>query len=94
MVFSRTLKNVGWNSELINGNIAEEVRRLKAQPGRDMSVGCASLASAFMELGKSSGGFHIATTKRPGTILGLGDIMCGRNYLTSSILCVWTKPPA
>jgi dihydrofolate reductase len=51
IVFSKTLKTVGWNSQLISGNIAEVVNRLKAQPGRDMSVGGAELASAFMQLG-------------------------------------------
>jgi len=51
IVFSKTLKKVDWNSQLVSENIAEEVNRLKAQPGRDMSVGGAGLASAFMQLG-------------------------------------------
>ena len=51
MVFSRTLKEVGWNSQLVSDDIAEEVNRLKAQPGKDMSVGGAGIASAFMQLG-------------------------------------------
>jgi dihydrofolate reductase len=51
MVFSKTLKQVGWNSQLVSGNIAEEVNRLKAQPGNDMSVGGAGIAAAFMQLG-------------------------------------------
>ena len=51
IVFSTTLKKVGWNSRLVSGNIAEEVNRLKAQPGKDMSVGGAGLASTFMQLG-------------------------------------------
>jgi dihydrofolate reductase len=51
IVFSKTLKKVGWNSELVSGDIAEEVNRLKAQPGQDMTVGGAGLASAFMQLG-------------------------------------------
>ncbi len=51
IVFSKTLKKVGWNSQLISENIAEEVNRLKAQPGKDMSVGGPGLASAFMQLG-------------------------------------------
>ncbi len=51
IVFSRTLKTVGWNSQLASGDIAEVVNRLKAQPGNDMSVGGAGLASEFMQLG-------------------------------------------
>jgi dihydrofolate reductase len=51
IVFSKTLKKVGWNSQLVSENITEEVNRLKAQPGKDMSVGGAGLASTFMQLG-------------------------------------------
>jgi dihydrofolate reductase len=51
IVFSTTLAQVGWNTRLINGNIAEEVNRLKQQPGKDMSVGGAGLAASFMQLG-------------------------------------------
>lgn len=51
IVFSKTLKKVGWNSQLVSENIAEEVNRLKAQPGKDMLVGGAGLASTFMQLG-------------------------------------------
>jgi dihydrofolate reductase len=51
IVFSKTLKKVVWNSQLIRGNIAEEVNRLKARPGKDMSVSGAGLAATFMQLG-------------------------------------------
>ena len=51
IIFSKTLKKAGWNSQLVSENIAEEVNRLKAQPGKDMSVGGAGLASTFMQLG-------------------------------------------
>ncbi len=51
IVFSKTLAQVGWNSRLVRGNIAGEVKKLKDQPGNDMSVGGAELAAAFMELG-------------------------------------------
>lgn len=51
VVFSKTLKQVGSNAQLFNGDIAAEVNRLKAQPGGDMSVGGAGLASTFMQLG-------------------------------------------
>ena len=51
IVFSKTLKKVEWNSQLVSENIAEVVNRLKAQPGKDMSVGGAGLAASFMRLG-------------------------------------------
>jgi dihydrofolate reductase len=50
VVFSKTLEQVGWNSRLVRGDIASEVKRLKAQPGKDISVGGAGLASSFMRL--------------------------------------------
>ncbi len=51
IVFSKTLDQVGWNSRLVRGNIADEVKKLKAQPGQNLSVGGAELASTFMQLG-------------------------------------------
>ncbi len=51
VVFSNTLEKVEWNSRLVKSDPAEEVRRLKAQPGKDLSVGGASLAGALMKQG-------------------------------------------
>jgi dihydrofolate reductase len=53
LVFSRTLKEVEWNnSRLAKGNVAEEVVRLKRQPGQDLALfGSADLASSFIRLG-------------------------------------------
>ncbi len=51
IVFSKTLDDVAWNSRLVRDNIAEEVRKLKEQPGKDLSVGGATLAATFMQLG-------------------------------------------
>jgi dihydrofolate reductase len=51
IVFSNTLERVEWNSRLVRGNIAEEVARLKEQPGKDMSVSGAGIAATFMQLG-------------------------------------------
>ena len=51
VVFSTTLKEVSGNARLATGTIAEEVARLKEQPGADLAVGGAGLASAFIELG-------------------------------------------
>jgi dihydrofolate reductase len=51
LVFSRTLNKVEWNnSRLIKGNIAEEVSKLKKQPGKDIALfGSAAVLSTFME---------------------------------------------
>jgi len=51
IVFSRTLDRVEWNSRLVRDDAAEEVRRLKAQPGFDMDVGGPTLASTLVRLG-------------------------------------------
>jgi dihydrofolate reductase len=51
IVFSRTLEKVKGNSRLVRAGLAEEVATLKEQPGQDLAVGGAGLASATMELG-------------------------------------------
>jgi dihydrofolate reductase len=51
IVISKTLKKVGWNSRLVRENIADEVNKLKEQPGKYMSVAGAEIASTFMQLG-------------------------------------------
>jgi dihydrofolate reductase len=51
IVFSKTLGRVEGNAKLVRAIDAEEVVRLKQQPGKDLSVGGASLASTFMKLG-------------------------------------------
>ena len=35
-VASRTLKEAAWNASAIHGDIAEELRKLKSQPGKDL----------------------------------------------------------
>jgi dihydrofolate reductase len=53
VVASRTLKNVEWNnSRLIQGDVAEEISKLKQMPGKDIVIfGSATLASSLLELG-------------------------------------------
>ncbi len=53
VVFSRTLDKAEWNnSKLVKDNIAEEVQRLKEQPGKNMIiVGSASIVQALTNLG-------------------------------------------
>ena len=51
IVFSRTLAEVDPGSRLVRDGPVEEVTRLKAQPGFDMDVGGASLASTLIRAG-------------------------------------------
>ena len=51
VVFSTTLAKVDWHSRLVRDNLAAEVTRLKAQPGKDMDVGGPTLAASLMQLG-------------------------------------------
>ncbi len=50
VVFSTTLQRVVGNTRLSRDGVGEEVLRLKEQPGKDIAVGGAGLASACMEL--------------------------------------------
>lgn len=49
IVFSTTLQEVGWNSQLVRDNIVGEVAALKQQSGSDMDLGGAGLAASFMQ---------------------------------------------
>ncbi|MEA2151051.1 MAG: hypothetical protein QOD69_2881 [Solirubrobacteraceae bacterium] len=51
IVFSTTLERVEGNATLARGGVAEEVARLKAQPGKDLGVGGAGLAATCTTLG-------------------------------------------
>ena len=53
IVFSRTMDEAGWNNTwLIRKNIAEEVRQLKQQAGRNMMIfGSPRLTHSFLQLG-------------------------------------------
>ena len=51
IVFSRTLKNVEWESaKLANRTVEEEVLELRQQPGKDIFVGSRSLIIRLMKL--------------------------------------------
>lgn len=50
IVFSETLTTVTGKARLARGDIASEVDALKSQPGKDISVGGATLARAFIDL--------------------------------------------
>jgi dihydrofolate reductase len=51
IVFSKTLEKVEGNARLVRDGVAEEVAKLKEQPGKDLAVGGAGLASTFIALG-------------------------------------------
>ena len=51
VVFSSTLEQVEGNTRLARDSLADEVARLKEQPGGDLGVGGAGLASSCIELG-------------------------------------------
>jgi dihydrofolate reductase len=51
IVFSTTLEEVGPNARLAREGLAEEVLRLKQEPGKDLAVGGAGLAAGLIERG-------------------------------------------
>jgi dihydrofolate reductase len=51
IVFSRTLDKVEGDARLIREGAGDEVARLKQEPGEDLAVGGAGLASTFIKLG-------------------------------------------
>jgi dihydrofolate reductase len=53
IVFSKTLEKVEWNnSRLVKENIADEVSKMKQQPGKDLVLFAgADIASTFIQLG-------------------------------------------
>ena len=51
VVFSKTLETVVGNARLVKDGMVEEVAKLKEQPGKDLAVGGAALASGLMRVG-------------------------------------------
>lgn len=50
-VVSRTLEHVDWNAELVRGDLAEAVTRLKQQPGTGLLLGGVELPLSLAALG-------------------------------------------
>ena len=50
-VVSSTLKHVDWNAELVRGDLANAVQRLKGEPGKLILTGGVTLPLALAELG-------------------------------------------
>jgi dihydrofolate reductase len=51
IVLSKTLEKVEGNARLLRDGVAEEVAKLKEEPGKDLAVGGAGLASTLIKLG-------------------------------------------
>ena len=51
IVFSKTLEKVEGNATLVRDVVPDEIAKLKAEPGKDLAVGGAGLASTFSKLG-------------------------------------------
>ncbi len=52
IVFTTTLNSVeGSNTKIVRANVAEEVLKLKQQPGKDISIGSLSIASQLSQHG-------------------------------------------
>jgi dihydrofolate reductase len=53
IVFTKTLDRTEWNnSKIVKGNVAEEISKLKQQPGKDMVIfGSGTIVSSFAKLG-------------------------------------------
>jgi dihydrofolate reductase len=51
VIFSSTLKSVGWNSRLASGDIADELARIRTEFHGDLDLGGPTLASAFIRRG-------------------------------------------
>ena len=51
IVFSSTLEKVEGNARLARDGLADEVAKLKEEPGKDIAIGGAGLASTAIELG-------------------------------------------
>jgi dihydrofolate reductase len=50
-VVSSTLENVDWNAELVRGDLAQEILRLKQEPGEGLWVGGVTLPLGLADLG-------------------------------------------
>lgn len=50
-VVSSTLERVDWNAQLLDGDLATEVERIKQEPGEGVMVGGVTLPLALAELG-------------------------------------------
>lgn len=89
IVFSKTLTEVTWNNtRLIHDNIAEEMIKLKQQPGKDLVIfGSPGLATTLMNLGLID---EYKLTVHP-IILGSGISVFTNNVTKSKLQLLTSK---
>jgi dihydrofolate reductase len=89
VVFSTTLNDVSWNNTtLIKENVAEEIHKLKEQPGKDLVIfGSPGLAKSLMNLGLID---EYKLTLHP-VILGNGISLFDNKIPMSSLKLLETK---
>ncbi|MBS1956029.1 MAG: dihydrofolate reductase [Cyanobacteria bacterium SZAS-4] len=87
IVISTTLESVGSNCRLVKNDLAEEISKLKKQPGKDIAVGGAQLAHACMKLNLIDE-WHMFVCP---VLLGGGTRYFPDQYETSKIELVETK---
>lgn len=49
IVFSKTLENAGWNTQILKEFDPEEIKRMKEEPGKDILIEGADIAQQFMQ---------------------------------------------
>jgi dihydrofolate reductase len=90
IVFSRTLKESRWaNTEIARSGLAEEVSRLKQEPGKDIIVyGGPILVSSLVEAGLIDE-FHFIVNP---ALLGRGKPVLGELHRTTRLRLVDARP--
>jgi len=89
IVYSSTLKNVSWNTQLFSVFNPGEVRQMKAKPGRDILLGGgATIAQAFMQQGLID---EYQLVVHPAAI-GAGKALFGGLDQRLKLNYLWNKP--
>jgi dihydrofolate reductase len=99
-VVSSTLDRVDWNAELIEGDLGEAVRRLKAEPGDGLALGGVTLPLALADLGLIDEYEFviqpIVAGHGPALLAGLSDRLdlqlVGRKELSSGAIALTYQP--
>lgn len=89
IVYSKTLEHVGWNTQVIRSADPEEIKKMKAKPGRDILLsGGATLARVFIQNGLVD---EYQLMVQP-VVIGAGTALFGgiRDMLKLDYL--WNKP--